>query len=196
MKAPIYIPKGKDVHVIAYTIDDMFDPESTLSFILQDSKKEYEPFYWPAFCWPYKVRNSKIEKFFKFGALPNHMDLRSINDISYNLIINNTLCRHRGYSDIGKRSFSYYSYDNSSATKTYEVGNDKTVLYKLIYDSFVGSKMLCPNYQIDVHWVVINGKVIEDPTEQQLTRANTIIGYEHREKILVSVPARSFIKKP
>lgn len=195
-KTKVFIPKGSKIEIIGWIADDLTDPENTLSFILQDTGKEYDAFYWSAFCWPYKVRNSKVNTWLRTGRLPNHMELFSVNDVLYHLKIDGSLCKVKGpipAPPAHARGFVYYPHNNPSELRTFmlETNNTEEDL-KMLFDSYVGSKKSDVHFRVEIEWAVKKSKVTEKPTAADIARAEFLVGYNKQDKILVSVPTNAF----
>lgn len=179
------------IEVIGWVADNINDPENTLSFILQDLEKKYPPFYWPAFCVPFKVRKQKIAKWLGTGKLPNHTDFADKNLLYYNLIINNKKSKVLStFSNANHVHGFTYHILGDAANKTYrfEMSNiDNKELLTMLFDSYVGSVRRIDLFKVNITFYVHRGRVYtESNTSEEL------VGYTNAEEVLVVLPSKSF----
>lgn len=194
--------------VIGFKVDDPMNSEGTLVFQLRDVNKMYPKFYWPAYCWPFYVRNGKIERWIRIGQLPPHMDLTrmvisgsSEKLIRYNLIINGRYSKwlellpdRKGH----KRGFKYhYASDLPSASRIMYVDYDETKseMLNIFFNSFVGARYPKLDFQLSVEWFIHNGRVYGAKELTDIRHADILIGYTQRNNFLISVPATAFRNK-
>lgn len=178
-------------------IDKMDDPQHTMGFSLKLVTLEGASFDWPAFAWPFRVRNKRVHNFIKHGANPHVNFLRTINDVNYHFKIDGGLYKYDKQIDSAEgKGFSYFPHNNPSAKKGYQIDEWTAVeeLYSLFYNSFPGATFNSNNFKIRIFAVIKRQRVYleEDLNTNVILQSDTIIGHTIRDSLMVAVPTSVF----
>lgn len=192
----VFKPIGAHLRVLAWHADNIFDPEHTLGFTLQDINELYPPFEWPAFCWPFKVRNDKVQRWLKTGKLPANMDLINVAYTPYNLIIGDDLCKVKetlpertGHA----RGFLFYPVKNTTAIMRYHMlDEEREKNMQMLLNSYVGAVKSRVHFELHVDWYIYKAQVHESTDLRKIGLSSKLIGYNKRDKILLTVPTAAF----
>jgi len=194
----VFAPIGLKLRIKGWVAENIASPQETLSFILQDKESLYPEFFWPAYCWPFKVRKKKVDAFVNTGRLPNHMDHVNEYGAVYNLIMDGKYCKHDKYVFIDSthgRGFMYYPIGEPNAIRRYIMHEkDLETNLNILFNSYIGSIRPRHNFQLEAIWYTLNGVVHQIESSRHIEHADQLIGVNVQDKVLISVPFASFQK--